>query len=86
MHPAPDQPGALVAAAEALRAARAAARALVSPACEPLRRNDGTDPGGLARRLSGNGALADDVATDVAALLARSDALRRDGAGMMSTG
>ena len=38
MHPAPDQPGALSAAAEALRAGRAAARALVSPACDPLRR------------------------------------------------
>ena len=75
MHPEPDQTGALVAAAEALRAGRAAARRLASPACDPLRREDFPDPNSLARRLSENGALSDAVARDVAALLSRCDAL-----------
>ncbi len=77
MHTRTDQAGAIAAAAEALRAGRAAARALVSPACDPLRREDGTDPGlaELARRLSESAALSDAVARDVAALLARCDAL-----------
>ena len=75
MHPEPDQTGALVAAAEALRAGRAAARRLASPACDPLRREDFPDLNSLARRLSENGALSDAVAGDVAALLSRCDAL-----------
>ena len=75
MHTKPDQTGALAAAAEALRAGRAAARALVSPDCDPLRREDFPDPDALARRLSENGALSDAVARDVAALLSRCDAL-----------
>ena len=81
MHPAPDRTAALAAAAEALRAGRAAARALVSSASEPLWRNDGTDPDGLVRRLSGSAALAEDVASDVVALLARCDALIEAGTG-----
>ena len=75
MHPKPDQTGALAAAAEALRAGRAAARRLVSPARDPLRREDLPDPDALARRLSEGGALSDAVARDVAALLSRCDAL-----------
>ena len=77
MHTKPDQTGALVAAAEALRAGRDAARALVSPDCDLLRREGGTDPGlaELARRLSENGALADEIAIAVSALLSRCDAL-----------
>jgi hypothetical protein len=42
MHTKPDQTGALAAAAEALRAGRAAVRVLVSSACAPLRRKDAT--------------------------------------------
>ena len=75
MHTETDRTGALVAAAEALRAGRAAARRLVSPACDPLRREDFPDPDSLARRLSEGGTLSDAVARDVAALLARCDAL-----------
>jgi hypothetical protein len=75
MHTRTDQTGALVAAAGALGAGRAAARALVSPACDPLRREDFPDLDSLARRLSENGALSDAVARDVAALLSRYDAL-----------
>ena len=83
MQTAPDQTGALAAAAEALRAGRVAARALVSPACNPLLSNEGTDPGSaeLAMRLSGNAALAEDVAGDVEALLARCEALVAAGTG-----
>ncbi len=77
MHPAPDQPGTTLAAAETLRAARAVARALLSPSCDPLRPNFGTDQSldGLARWLSGSAALTEDVASGVETLLARCDAL-----------
>lgn len=75
MHSEPDQTGALVAAAEALRAGRAAARRLVSPACDPLRQEAFPDLHALARRLSDSGALSDAVVRDVAALLAGCDAL-----------
>ncbi len=75
MHTETDRTGALVAAAEALRAGRVAARALVSADCDPLRREDFPDPDALARRLSESAALSDAVARDVAALLSRCDAL-----------
>ena len=54
MHSSPELVGAVVAAAEALRAGRAAARRLSCPPCVPLQRKDGTDPGlaELAHRFS----------------------------------
>jgi hypothetical protein len=67
-----------LAAAEALGAGRAAARLLRSPACDPIRQEVDPDPG-LARRLSGNEALAQDVTRDVEALLARCDTLIAEG-------
>ena len=82
MHTETDRTGALVAAAEALRAGRAAARRLASPACDVLRREELPDPDALARRLSEGGALSDAVARDVAALLSRCDALIEAGTDM----
>jgi hypothetical protein len=77
MHATEDLSALQLAAAEALAAGRAAARLLRSPASDPKRQAADPDPGlaDLARRLSGNGALAEEVTREVEALLARCVAL-----------
>ncbi len=75
MHATQDIPAPQLAAAEALGAARAAARLLRSPASDPIRQVTDADLDVLAGRLSRSVALTEVVAADVAGLLARCDAL-----------
>ena len=69
--------------AEALGAGRAAAQLLRSPACDQIRQEADPDPGlaDLARRLSGNGALAQEIARDVQDALRPLRCAHREGHG-----